>query len=102
MGSFRVAHGSSIDDVDNRIIQAKTALSEVTRDLQERLLRWRQIESICGFPIVNNAGLESLQTSLLISSSHHFNASTVSMHTNNSVNLTRTGSEGTIQEEEDF
>ncbi|KAI1299374.1 Stromal interaction molecule 1 [Halotydeus destructor] len=52
MGSFRVAHGSSIDDVDNRILQARQALSEVTKDLEERLHRWRQIEMICGFSIV--------------------------------------------------
>ena len=64
MECFRVTHGSSIDDVDNKIIQAKTALTEVTRDLQEKLIRRKQIEQLCGFWVVNNAGFEHLQCSL--------------------------------------
>ncbi|EEC03791.1 conserved hypothetical protein, partial [Ixodes scapularis] len=64
MGSFRIAHGSSIDDIDNRILQAKAALSEVTKDLQERLQRWKQIERLCAFSIVNNQGLGHLETVL--------------------------------------
>jgi len=55
MGSFKVAHGSTIDDVETRIAQARQALSEVTLSLQERLNRWRHIEQICGFSIVNNS-----------------------------------------------
>jgi stromal interaction molecule 1 len=97
MGSFRVAHGSSIDDVDNRIIQAKTALSEVTRDLQERLLRWRQIEQLCGFSVVNNSGLDHLQSSLLMSTAMMGSIA----GSGNISNLTRTNSEGTLQESED-
>lgn len=97
MGSFRVAHGSSIDDVDNRIIQAKTALSEVTRDLQERLLRWRQIESLCGFPIVNNSGLDQLQSSLLMSTALMGSVA----GSGNITSLTRTNSEGTLHESDD-
>lgn len=38
LGSFRVAHGNSIDEIDNRILQAKESLAEVTKDLQERKL----------------------------------------------------------------
>ena len=64
LGSFRVAHGSSIDDVDNRILQAKESLAEVTRELQERLTRWRQIERLCGFPIQQNRGQLYLQRQL--------------------------------------
>jgi hypothetical protein len=88
MGSFRVAHGSAIDDVDQRIVQAKAALSDVTRDLTERLLRWRQIEQLCGFSIVNNQGLDQLQSSLLAG------------HLLNHSSMTRTNSEGTINESE--
>lgn len=88
MGSFRVAHGSAIDDVDQRIVQAKTALSEVTRDLTERLLRWRQIEQLCGFSIVSNQGLDQLQSSLLAN------------HLLSNTSMTRTNSEGTINESE--
>ncbi|XP_077518596.1 stromal interaction molecule isoform X18 [Amblyomma americanum] len=82
MGSFRIAHGSSIDDIDNRILQAKAALSEVTKDLQERLQRWKQIERLCGFSIVNNPGVGSLESML------------------RGKKMNRSGSEGTLAEEE--
>lgn len=60
MGSFRIAHGSSLDEVDHRILSAKNALSEVTADLQERLYRWNQIENLMCLPIVNNPGFAVL------------------------------------------
>lgn len=97
MGSFRVAHGTSIDDVDNRIIQAKTALKEVTNDLQERLNRWRNIEQLCGFSIVHNQGLSTLQNVLTGAGSV---TSLMSSRTSQP-SLTRTNSEGTLHESED-
>ncbi|XP_022254438.1 stromal interaction molecule 1-like isoform X1 [Limulus polyphemus] len=65
MGTFRIAHGSSIDDVDSKILQAKSALSEVTQDLQERIHRWKQIELLCNFSVVCNPGLRHLEALLL-------------------------------------
>uniref|UniRef100_UPI00398EE2E7 stromal interaction molecule 2 isoform X2 n=1 Tax=Pristiophorus japonicus TaxID=55135 RepID=UPI00398EE2E7 len=65
-GTFQVAHSSSLDEVDHKILAAKQALSEVTAALRERLHRWQQIEKICGFPIVHNEGMPSL-TSILYS-----------------------------------
>ncbi|XP_078071801.1 stromal interaction molecule 2 isoform X1 [Mustelus asterias] len=65
-GTFHVAHSSSLDEVDHKILGAKQALSEVTAALRERLHRWQHIEKICGFPIVHNAGMPSL-TSVLYS-----------------------------------
>ncbi|KAG9466475.1 hypothetical protein GDO78_016600 [Eleutherodactylus coqui] len=65
-GTFHVAHSSSLDDVDHKILSAKQALSEVTAALRERLHRWQQIEMLCGFQIVNNPGLHVLMTSLNI------------------------------------
>ena len=106
MGSFRVAHGSSLDDVDSRIVAAKSALADVTRDLQERLFRWKQIEALCGFPIVTNTGLEHLQ-SLLMISSHLPNSNSINNYNGSvaasvisSSNLTRTNSEATLHSEE--
>ncbi|KAK4336802.1 hypothetical protein RND71_043581 [Anisodus tanguticus] len=96
LGSFRVAHGSSIDDVDNRILQAKESLSEVTKDLQERLYRWKQIERLCNFTIQQNRGEIFLQSELykqLISNGKKNSAITNPMQ--------RTGSEGTLIESED-
>uniref|UniRef100_A0A3Q1II79 SAM domain-containing protein n=1 Tax=Anabas testudineus TaxID=64144 RepID=A0A3Q1II79_ANATE len=53
-GTFHVAHSSSLDDVDHKILAAKQALGEVTAALRERLHRWQQIEILTGFTIVNN------------------------------------------------
>nr|XP_020647563.1 stromal interaction molecule 1 isoform X4 [Pogona vitticeps] len=65
-GTFHVAHSSSLDDVDHKILTAKQALSEVTAALRERLHRWQQIEMLCGFQIVNNPGLHALVAALNI------------------------------------
>ena len=51
----------SIDDVDKSILEAKTALMELTQDLAERSQRWRQIEMLTGVSIVNNPGIQTLQ-----------------------------------------
>ncbi|TRY64378.1 hypothetical protein TCAL_06869 [Tigriopus californicus] len=61
VGAFVSTHGRSIDDVDRYIMDAKTALMEVTKDLTERSQRWRQIEILCGCPIVTNPGLLAIQ-----------------------------------------
>uniref|UniRef100_A0A8C6WTC2 Stromal interaction molecule 1a n=1 Tax=Neogobius melanostomus TaxID=47308 RepID=A0A8C6WTC2_9GOBI len=63
-GTFHVAHSSSLDDVDHKILAAKQALGEVTAALRERLHRWQQIEILTGFTIVNNPGLPSLTSAL--------------------------------------
>ncbi|KAI5639822.1 STIM1 orai1-activating region domain-containing protein [Phthorimaea operculella] len=64
VGAFVSTHGKSIDDVDRSIVEARTALNEVTQELQERMHRWKQIERLCGFNIVNNNGLQYLETAL--------------------------------------
>ncbi|XP_026859600.1 stromal interaction molecule 2 [Electrophorus electricus] len=64
LGTLHVAHSSSLDEVDHKILEAKKALSEVTACLRERLHRWQQIEKLCGFPVVQNLGLPSLTASL--------------------------------------
>ena len=61
VGAFVSTHGRSIDDVDRSILEAKTALLEVTQDLTERSQRWRQIEMLCGCTIMNNPGIAILQ-----------------------------------------
>ncbi|XP_061136168.1 stromal interaction molecule 1-like isoform X4 [Syngnathus typhle] len=63
-GTFHVAHSSSLDDVDHKILAAKQALGEVTAALRERLHRWQQIELLTGFIVVNNPGLPSLASAL--------------------------------------
>ncbi|GCC20519.1 hypothetical protein chiPu_0019081 [Chiloscyllium punctatum] len=63
-GTFHVAHSSSLDDVDHKILSAKQSLSEVTAALRERLHRWQQIEMLCKFQIVNNPGISALHSVL--------------------------------------
>lgn len=55
---------NSIDDVDRTIVEARNSLSEVTNEFQERLHRWKQIESLIGCPIVNNNGISYLENML--------------------------------------
>ncbi|XP_072945540.1 stromal interaction molecule homolog isoform X2 [Epargyreus clarus] len=64
VGAFVSTHGKSIDDVDRSIVEARTALNEVTQELQERMHRWKQIERLCGFNIINNNGLQYLESTL--------------------------------------
>ncbi|XP_077333801.1 stromal interaction molecule 2 isoform X1 [Lithobates pipiens] len=63
-GTLHVAHSSSLDEVDHKILEAKKALSELTTCLRERLYRWQQIEKICGFQIVHNSGVANLTSTL--------------------------------------
>ncbi len=62
VGAFVSTHGRSIDDVDKSILEAKTALMELTKDLTERSQRWRQIEMLCGCSITKNPGMSVLQS----------------------------------------
>ncbi|XP_060806363.1 stromal interaction molecule homolog isoform X2 [Amyelois transitella] len=64
VGAFVSTHGKSIDDVDRSIVEARTSLNEVTQELQERMHRWKQIERLCGFNIINNNGLQFLESTL--------------------------------------
>ncbi|XP_053572071.1 stromal interaction molecule 2-like [Bombina bombina] len=63
-GTLHVAHSSSLDEVDHKILEAKKALSELTTCLRERLYSWQQIEKMSGFQIVHNSGLPNLTSSL--------------------------------------
>ncbi|CAH2299948.1 stromal interaction molecule 2 isoform X1 [Pelobates cultripes] len=63
-GTLHVAHSSSLDEVDHKILEAKKSLSELTTCLRERLYRWQQIEKMCGFQIVHNSGLPNLTSTL--------------------------------------
>ncbi|XP_063956359.1 stromal interaction molecule 1-like isoform X6 [Lytechinus pictus] len=64
IGSFKIAHGTSLDAVDQRIVSARSALHEVTAELKERTHRWNQIESLCQFAIMNNPGFQILMASM--------------------------------------
>jgi stromal interaction molecule 1 len=64
VGAFVSTHGKSIDDVDRTIVDARNSLSEVTNELQERLHRWKQIETLLGCNIVNNNGIAYLENAL--------------------------------------
>ncbi|CAL1537800.1 unnamed protein product [Lymnaea stagnalis] len=63
-GSLRMAHSNSLDDIDQSILDARSALEEVKQDLQERLHRWHTIELLCGFPVISNPGLSALKQAL--------------------------------------
>ncbi|XP_014255395.1 stromal interaction molecule homolog isoform X1 [Cimex lectularius] len=64
VGAFVSTHGKSIDEVDKSIVEARTLLNEVTQELAERVGRWKKIENLCGFNIINNRGLAVLEAEL--------------------------------------
>ncbi|XP_030643744.1 stromal interaction molecule 2 [Chanos chanos] len=64
LGTLHVAHSSSLDQVDHKILEAKNALAEVTACLRERLHRWQHIEKLCNFPVMKNAGIAALTATL--------------------------------------
>ncbi|XP_005109924.2 stromal interaction molecule 1 isoform X2 [Aplysia californica] len=64
LGSLRMAHSNSLDDIDQSILDARAALEEVKHDLQERLHRWNTMELLCGFSIISNPGLAALKQAL--------------------------------------
>lgn len=72
-GVFRAAHGTSIDAVDNTILNARQAMQDLTKEMQERIKRWNMIETLCGFDIIHNnpgyAHLEKLLYGLTSSAS---------------------------------
>lgn len=57
--AFVAANSRVVDEVDKAIVEAKTSLNEVTYEFRERLHRWKQIESLCNFQIVNNSSSSS-------------------------------------------
>ncbi|CAH1778415.1 unnamed protein product [Owenia fusiformis] len=75
MGAIRIAHSSSIDDVDHSILAARGSLEEVRNDLQERQQRWQEIENHCDFCIINNPGVAQIEALLGLHPSHHANHS---------------------------
>ncbi|XP_062333271.1 stromal interaction molecule 2-like isoform X1 [Osmerus eperlanus] len=66
LGTLHVAHSSCLDQVDQKIMEAKNSLSDVTACLRERLVRWQNIERLCGFTIIRNTGLASLTATLYV------------------------------------
>lgn len=103
-----MAHSSSIDYVDNTILQARTLLAELTNEMQERIKRWKQIEIYCGFEIVHNPGSLSLERKLYgnqsVTSNSMISNNATTIKTSNSSNslskMLRRGSEATLSEED--
>ncbi|OQV20132.1 Stromal interaction molecule 1 [Hypsibius exemplaris] len=52
-GPFRVAHGSQLDTVDDGLVVAKAALTELASDMDERSKRWGRMEILTGLNIVS-------------------------------------------------
>ncbi|XP_055341319.1 stromal interaction molecule homolog [Paramacrobiotus metropolitanus] len=53
LGAFRVTHGSQLNNVDDQLVAAKTALGDLASDIQDRQSRWGRIEALTGFHIVS-------------------------------------------------
>jgi len=64
LGAFRVAHTTSLDETDHKIMSVRASLEDIKLDLQERTQRWQHIEQICHFNIISNKGLAFLEKQL--------------------------------------
>ncbi|KAJ0006269.1 hypothetical protein NQD34_013542 [Periophthalmus magnuspinnatus] len=62
-GTLHVAHSSSLDEVDHKILEAKYVSIFVHCDC-DFIQFWVFLLQLCGFPVVNNSGLPSLTASL--------------------------------------
>jgi stromal interaction molecule 1 len=60
--AFVAANSKAVDEVDKAIVEAKTSLQEVTAELRERMHRWKEIESLANFKIVNNPSARTLES----------------------------------------
>lgn len=64
LGSLRMAHSNSMDNVDQSMLDARAALEEMKIVYQERQNRWQTMEMLCGFSIITNPGLVALRQGL--------------------------------------
>ncbi|KAK3597699.1 hypothetical protein CHS0354_040075 [Potamilus streckersoni] len=81
LGTLRIAQGNSMDEIDQRIMQARSSLEEVRHDLQERQQRWLTIEALCGFPIKTNPGVSCLEHMLYGDSANSGNSARLPLMT---------------------
>ncbi|CAH8546181.1 unnamed protein product [Dicrocoelium dendriticum] len=64
LGSVRLLHTDSLDELEYRLIRAKHVLEQLQEELQERARRWSRIEALTGFQITSNPGLPQLRAQL--------------------------------------
>ncbi|GAU97942.1 hypothetical protein RvY_09160 [Ramazzottius varieornatus] len=55
-GAFRIAHGSQLNTMDDGLVSARQALTELSNDITERSARWCRIEILTGLAIMGNNG----------------------------------------------
>ncbi|XP_048589395.1 stromal interaction molecule 1 isoform X2 [Nematostella vectensis] len=67
IGSFRMAHDLTIDEVDQQILAARAALADVTNEMEERQRRWYQIEALSGLPIMSSSATSGLESESVVS-----------------------------------
>ncbi|KJE88479.1 hypothetical protein CAOG_00133 [Capsaspora owczarzaki ATCC 30864] len=57
MGSFRVAHGGSLDSLNDAVHSALQTLSHMRKESEEMSLRWQQIEDVLSVTVRDHSGL---------------------------------------------
>ncbi|VDP91789.1 unnamed protein product [Echinostoma caproni] len=61
LGSVRLIHSDSLDDLERRLVQAKLVLEQLQHEMRERHRRWARIEALLGLKLRNNLGPARIQ-----------------------------------------
>ena len=101
MGNFRLAHSGTMDDVDLKMREAKTALEDLRKDLNERRLRWQQIEQITNINFTTIENDKGIRRNTSFGSVMSLSTSRASIGNNNSSVLNNHNSSSGRLEEED-
>lgn len=101
MGNFRLAHSGTMDDVDLKMREAKTALEDLRKDLNERRLRWQQIEQITNINFTTIENDKGIRRNTSFGSVMSLSTSRASVGNNNSSVLNNHNSSSGRLEEED-
>ncbi|KAA3672256.1 stromal interaction molecule 1, partial [Paragonimus westermani] len=67
LGSVRLLHTDSLDELECKLVEAKMVLEQLQSELHERMDRWSRVEELTGFTLRTNPGLEKIHSILAAS-----------------------------------
>ncbi|KAF6775575.1 hypothetical protein AHF37_05041 [Paragonimus kellicotti] len=60
LGSVRLLHTDSLDELECKLVESKMVLEQLQNELHERMDRWSRIEELTGFTLRTNPGLKKI------------------------------------------
>ncbi|CAL8080178.1 unnamed protein product [Calicophoron daubneyi] len=67
LGSVRLIHSDSLDELEQRLLDARMVLEHLQEELRERSIRWARIESLVGSQLRSNLDVTKLRHLLSLS-----------------------------------